>query len=1287
MPRLLHVAFAVLLFTVSAAAQSIDRVSSDEGTIGDVITIDGSGFGTKKPKVELIDLELDKKAKGTTLKVTANTDSSLTVEIKKAKAGTYGLVVQPKGKGIEPIVSAGDFTIRAPMVQSTKGVGGMPGDEVQITVDFLGNKQPKVKVGGKKSPVRGVALATEGNGNTSLVTIKIPKSLPNGTWPVELTTPVGQGFAHSIVTVTGSTKKIGKASLKITVDSKKFKVSKKKLVVGSSDFGVEFVATKPEKGGERVLTVLIPYIPGTDMIPVAIEGVPSGSGLMSYEESGVGGGGTTTFGLGTMSAHLYASGDSKLVGAFSGVLTAAGAEEAGGAPVFVDGTFTVDVTTEVGMPPAAMFTTVQGLVVDTDLMPVAGADVSTSAGEETVTDGDGTFRFNDHPLLPEPLEITASMGQLLGVAIVADINAGGVTDAGIIVLDLDTDGDQLPDWYELFVTFTDPLLADTDGDGFDDGEEVKLGSDPLVFDPPTTIMGQVELPGRVPADGASLSIVGVPTDLFSATADGAGMFTFASPWPANLSPVTVTAKLVDMSGVFEGESLATPTVPDGVTIIAAFTIESSGSGGGTGLFEAATYYAGDVPRQFEIADLDEDGHADLVVVATGEPFDDRQVWVLLGDGEGGFGVGQSFSTMVDQFDSVGPRGLVVADFDQDENLDVAVTDIFDDKVSVLFGAGDGTFGLPQDYPTGDEGWDVTAADFDQDTFLDLAVVNRTDSSISVLLNQGDGTFGTAQTYATGDLPESIEVGLFDGNLFPDLVVANSGAGSVSVLLGIGNGTFGAASDFGVADEPRDLEIADLDDDGKLDVAVVGQADDEVSVLLGNGAGSFSASMEFATGTGFSNQPVGLSIADVDQDSTLDLLIANNLTSQVSVLIGAGDGSFGAPQEFTAGKLAMAVGVADFDEDGALDLAVPNQTADAVTILFGAGDGSFGAPKSFDADFIATSVAIADIDEDNIPDAIVTKNTTDLVSVLLGDGSGNFGVAQDFAAGQDLSDVAVADLDGDDHLDLAVANFASDDVSVLLGAGDGTFAAAQQFVAGNGPRALAVGLLDGDSLPDIVTANFNADRVSVLLGTGGGGFAAPQDYLVGDGPFDVAIGDFDKDGSADLAVTAQNDDSVSILFGVGDGSFGSLLALPVGDTPYGVAVTDISQDGSIDVVVTNEQSDDLSVILGNGDGSFLMAQTLPAYPASNDTFPGIFPRSVAIGDVNGDGLPDLVTANYLNQTFGVFLGLGGGNFAAIQTFITGSGVTGLALADLNLDGFLDVATGSEIIALWISLNKL
>jgi hypothetical protein len=186
------------------------------------------------------------------------------------------------------------------------------------------------------------------------------------------------------------------------------------------------------------------------------------------------------------------------------------------------------------------------------------------------------------------------------------------------------------------------------------------------------------------------------------------------------------------------------------------------------------------------------------------------------------------------------------------------------------------------------------------------------------------------------------------------------------------------------------------------------------------------------------------------------------------------------------------------------------------------------------------------------------------------------------------------------------------------------------------------------------------------------FIAPRDFAAGTNPISVAVGDFNGDGVQDLAVANQGtpplfaDGSVSVLLGNGDGTFQAPLSFAVGIRPFSVAVGDFNGDGAPDLAVANIGSHNVSVLLGNGDGTFQAAQNFATR---------FLPISVAVGDFNGDGAPDLAVANSGSDNVSVLLGNGDGTFQAAQNFATDSGPYSVAVGDFNGDGVADLAVAN------------
>ena len=365
--------------------------------------------------------------------------------------------------------------------------------------------------------------------------------------------------------------------------------------------------------------------------------------------------------------------------------------------------------------------------------------------------------------------------------------------------------------------------------------------------------------------------------------------------------------------------------------------------------------------------------------------------------------------------------------------------------------------------------------------------------------------------------------------------------------------------------------------------------------------------------------------------------------------------------------------------------------------------SFQPQHTFGAGTGPAAVAVADLNGDGKPDMVVANYGTltsygQTVSVLLGNGDGTFQPQKTFSVGQSPNAVAIADVNGDGNPDIIVANSQSHTISILLGNGDGTFKPQRTISTGYYTvSSIAVADLEGDGKPaDIVVTNFQyssayvsfpGSSVSVLLGNGDGTFKPPVKFstnLPGGtnyGPSSVAVADLNGDGKPDLVVTnygysgdlgSYAGDKVSVLLGNGNGTFQAEKEYTTSPGPISVAVADVNGDGKPDLVVADFGSQYFSpgstvnILLGKGDGTFQPAQILDA---------GKYPESVAISDLNGDGKPDIIVANLGGNDVSVLQGNGDGSFKTQQTFAAGYAPPCVVAADLNGDGKPDLVVSN------------
>ena len=353
-----------------------------------------------------------------------------------------------------------------------------------------------------------------------------------------------------------------------------------------------------------------------------------------------------------------------------------------------------------------------------------------------------------------------------------------------------------------------------------------------------------------------------------------------------------------------------------------------------------------------------------------------------------------------------------------------------------------------------------------------------------------------------------------------------------------------------------------------------------------------------------------------------------------------------------------------------------------TISAAPGDGIFGPSYGVstgqqEAPF---SLAVGHFNADSNPDIAAVISGAAGVSVLLGNGNGTFTLAGAFpVAGGFPTTLAISDFNADGKSDLAVANGAPS-VSVLLGNGNGTFGPHAEFPVGLWPENVAIGDFDGDGAKDLASSNGGSNDVSVLLGNGDGTFGPQTTFPVGEFPRGIVVGDFNEDGDDDLAVANRTSTEISLLFGNGDGTFQPQATLRVGiGRPNPLVLRDFSGDGHADLAVGADSSRGVNIFLGLGDGNF---QTLYGVRTSQNGTP----VALAIGDFNGDGAPDLVSAEWFTNAVALLLGVGNGIFAPSNVLTTGLEPIAVAAGDFNADGWEDLAVStqdSELIGIFLN----
>jgi hypothetical protein len=416
-------------------------------------------------------------------------------------------------------------------------------------------------------------------------------------------------------------------------------------------------------------------------------------------------------------------------------------------------------------------------------------------------------------------------------------------------------------------------------------------------------------------------------------------------------------------------------------------------------------------------------------------------------------------------------------------------------------------------------------------------------------------------------------------------------------------------------------------------------------------------------------PTAVVTADFNHDGHMDWAVANGGSNNIWIYLGKGDGTAQIPTIIPlTGTAPVSLAAVDMNHDGKLDLVVAEADSGSVGVLLGNGDGTFAPEREFYVPGAAESLAVADFDGDGNPDVVVGIFGDDLsgsLAFLRGDGTGNLG--QPFTHfGQTnglyyTTTLAAADLNGDGLPDLVAVDYSVDidglslqnqfprsGARVYLNAGNGNFKAAQQFYLdatsqqagdlGKAATAVALGDVNHDGCVDAVVTDTEG-VATVFPGKCDGTFDTSNVRIFATGivAAAAALADLNADGKLDLVSSAfpfQDDPSaptsmgtsVSVQFGDGTGNFGSAVIYRGEPGMYGIAIADLNGDGHPDIVTANQGSDSVSVYINDGHGGFGGATGGYLGYLAGGLMHAVVNApftNFAYSDVNGDGHKDLV----------------------------------------------------------------
>ena len=729
-------------------------------------------------------------------------------------------------------------------------------------------------------------------------------------------------------------------------------------------------------------------------------------------------------------------------------------------------------------------------------------------------------------------------------------------------------------------------------------------------------------------------------------------------WPVGATPYSVALGDIDGDGKTD---LIAANFADGTVSVLRNT-STKGSLGAGSFAIGVSFPAGAFPRAVAVNDLNGDGKPDIAVVNEKA----NTVSILRNLSASGAVNAASLAAPVSFATGNSPNCIAVSDLDNDGKADLTVSNYGSNTVSVLRSTAipgtidAGSFAAKSDFATGPQPFFVSTGDADGDGRPDILVANAGSGSLSVLRNTtftGNPVFffQASPTFFSGAYPVAVAMGDVDGDNAPELISANAGANTVSILKIAYLSAAPVITSFSPASGPAGTQVT-----------ITG------SNLSASSTVYFGTEVANITGTTFDGLIVSAPAGATYRPVSVINFGQTGFSSKPFVTTFNNPFGTGIPSNFYKPRVDIpsgnanlyAVAFGDMDKDGKLDLVGVDKTGKTISVQRNVSATGTITPSSF-APALKISISgrpqdviISDIDGDSRLD-ILTVNPEDNSFTIIpsqasaGEGSFpsySFLTPVTYPAGTYISSLAVGDLDGDGKPDVVTTNLYAGTVSVLrnlsytYGINTYTFASKVDFAAGDFPRSVAISDVDGDGRRDLVVANERGNSVSVfrnLISFNSitpGSFAPRVDFPAGTNPPSVAIGDVDGDDKPDIVVANYGSSSVSVLRNttttgtVNGASFAAKVDFNTGSNPFHIAMGDADGDGKVDLVTANSTANTISVLRNT---STMGSITAASFAGKADFGTSGYPLNIALGDLDGDGMAEAAAANASNGTVSVF----------------------------------------------------
>jgi hypothetical protein len=700
-----------------------------------------------------------------------------------------------------------------------------------------------------------------------------------------------------------------------------------------------------------------------------------------------------------------------------------------------------------------------------------------------------------------------------------------------------------------------------------------------------------------------------------------------------------------------------------------------------------------------IGDFNNDGLLDVVSIDWGGQ--SMAVEVFLQNQEGTLDLPVAYTVTHDGYDD-----LDVGDVNHDGLTDIIVMSGqgLSPNIGLLLQQPDGSLGSPvyYDLDIGELTNGVAVGDVNGDTRQDIVVTyggNRPDSKIGVFPQNDSGTLNPATSYDSYDIPGAVVISDANGDGTQDIILTHGGFEALGVYLQGSGGALMPEQLYPLSSpsyNPHCLAAGDINGDGFTDVVVAHY--DYGLVVFYNSQGPAIPNIDVSPhqvnfGTVFWGDQTSETVTIYNQ-GTGDLTInsvtitgpdaaAFSQTDDCSTVLPGGYCTITATFIPTSeGKKAAVLTILsnDFDEP-------------SVSVSFSgyAGIPQFYPYLTFRTGSHSEAVAIGDVNGDGRNDVVVTtsfsfdSDDNYRLIVFLQNASGQLDPPIKYLTSGTYDEspltVGIGDVNNDGRDDVVVGN-AGKNIDVFLQNHSGGLDVPAAYPTTDS-RCIKIADLNNDGLLDVAGIGWPADSASVFLQNTNGTLDPPITYTVNTGGWgDLDIGDVNHDGLTDVILNG-----IGVLLQRADGSLGPPVYYHLGVDEFtkGVAVGDVNGDTWQDVVVTyggNRPDSKIGVFLQNSSGTLEPAVSYDSYD---------IPEPAEIGDVNGDGRQDIITAHGGWKALGVYVQYTDGSLMPEQLYplpyASHYNPHGMAIGDINGDGHNDVVlTGFGLVVLYHREDK-